>query len=446
MGQPLGDVDDVLNSDAELIARVRAGSTADYADLVVRHARAAVRLAGEVFGEDAADAQVGEAFDHVLEVLRSGGGPDIAFRPYLLSVVRRMPTTEEPAPFEPGDAFAEHPAGRALASLPERWQLVLWHLDVEGEEPAAIAPLLGMRAEEIPELADQARDGLRQALHDPEAERGASLRTLLGPAVLGGSATAYLGGLPAPGAAAPANADRSGAAGPRTRSASSRQGTGALVAAAVGATLAAAALVAVVLSAHGPGEPGRGTAPQAGELRTQGPATPRGTITTDAVASANGVPTSAPTTAAALAGTSLGTPAAASSGTPSPHASRGGPAGARGERARTSMADVSVAARPSTTLPRSYVVRDTLRGVPAGRTTTLVVQGSQGMVLSSRDASCSGDGSSRLRCTVGGGVTRGSFSVLHLGAGTGRATLTIAPVAGFTDPARTNNVRTLTFS
>ena len=54
-------------------------------------------------------------------------------------------------PFDPGVPFQDTAvagfesgaAAKAFASLPERWQLVLWHLEVEGQKPADIAPLLG---------------------------------------------------------------------------------------------------------------------------------------------------------------------------------------------------------------------------------------------------------------------------------------------------------------
>lgn len=97
-------------------------------------------------------------------------------------------------------------------------------------------------------------------------------------------------------------------------------------------------------------------------------------------------------------------------------------------------ADVAVTARSTSTVPHSYDVDSTLSGVPAGRTTSLVVQGFQGMTLSSNDMSCTGGGSSRLSCTVGSGTIRASFSVVNLGVDAGQVTLTIGPVEGFATP------------
>jgi hypothetical protein len=59
--------------------------------------------------------------------------------------------------------FEQGAAAAAFASLPERWQLVLWHLDVESQKPADIAPLLGMSPNSVSALAYRAREGLRQA-------------------------------------------------------------------------------------------------------------------------------------------------------------------------------------------------------------------------------------------------------------------------------------------
>jgi hypothetical protein len=52
---------------------------------------------------------------------------------------------------------------RAFASLPERWQAVLWHTEIEGARPADVAPLLGLTANSVAALAYRAREGLRQA-------------------------------------------------------------------------------------------------------------------------------------------------------------------------------------------------------------------------------------------------------------------------------------------
>src|SRR6188472_2791933 len=249
-------------TDPELISRVREGDVGAYGTLFARHVDAATRLARLLVGPSDADDLVSEAFVKVLNVLLGGGGPDVAFRAYLLTAVRRLhidkvrsnrrlTTTDDLTPFDPGVPFTDTAvagfeggaAAKAFASLPERWQLVLWHLEVENQKPADIAPLLGMTPNSVSALAYRAREGLRQAFLQMHAGdlvsdacrdtndllggyvRGAlsrrdanrvedhlehcrrcaavyleltevysSLAALLGPALLGAAAAAYVGG------------------------------------------------------------------------------------------------------------------------------------------------------------------------------------------------------------------------------------------------------------
>ena len=180
--------------DAELISAVRGGDTDAYGALFERHVEAARRLARQLVSPGDAEDLVSEAFVKVLGVLQRGGGPDVAFRAYLLTAVRRLQvdrfratsrlhTTDDMEAFDPGvpfvdtavEGFESAAAARAFASLPERWQLVLWHTEVEGDRPADIAPLLGMSANSVSALAYRAREGLRQAFltqHAAELEEG----------------------------------------------------------------------------------------------------------------------------------------------------------------------------------------------------------------------------------------------------------------------------------
>src|SRR3954452_3202525 len=169
-------------SDAELISRVRAGDTEAYGRLFSRHVDAARRLSRQLLRGPDADALVSEAFTKVMGVMQAGGGPHIAVRAYLLTAVRRLHVdrirnqarltpSDDLTEFDPGvpfrdtavEQFESAAAAKAFASLPERWQLVLWHLEVEGQSPAEIAPLLGMTANSVSALAYRAREGLRQA-------------------------------------------------------------------------------------------------------------------------------------------------------------------------------------------------------------------------------------------------------------------------------------------
>ncbi len=180
MGPSVSTLDE--RSDAELISAVRAGDVAAYGELFARHVEAARRLGRQLVPGPDVDDLVSEAFTKVLGVLQRGGGPDLAFRAYLLTAVRRLHvdrirsaarlhTTDDLTPFDPGvpfrdtavEGFESAAAARAFASLPERWQLVLWHTEVEEQRPAEVAPLLGMTPNAVSALAYRAREGLRQA-------------------------------------------------------------------------------------------------------------------------------------------------------------------------------------------------------------------------------------------------------------------------------------------
>jgi RNA polymerase sigma factor (sigma-70 family) len=178
-----GLADPMPPSDAELVTASRTSDSAAYAVLYQRHVVAARGLARQlVRGRAEADDVVAESFARVLAQLKRGGGPDSAFRPYLLTTVRRVAydrlraegklvISGEMEAFDPGVPFAD-PAladlertmiSRAYASLPERWRAVLWHTEIEGARPAEVAALLGLTANGVAALAYRAREGLRQA-------------------------------------------------------------------------------------------------------------------------------------------------------------------------------------------------------------------------------------------------------------------------------------------
>ncbi len=156
---------------------------AAYGELYRRHVTAAQGLARQlVRGPAEVDDVVADTFSRVLDLMRRGGGPQDAFRPYLLTAVRRgaydryrgerrSVVTDEIEAYDPGQPFID-PAvaglersliARAFLSLPERWRAVLWHTEIEGAKPADVAPLLGLTANGVAALAYRAREGLRQA-------------------------------------------------------------------------------------------------------------------------------------------------------------------------------------------------------------------------------------------------------------------------------------------
>lgn len=206
-----------LASDAELITAVRSGEAAAFGVLYERHA-AAARAVAHQYSNSAADADdaVSDAFHRVFSTIQGGAGPDVAFRAYLFTVVRRVAmgrvesgrrvqATDDLETFEaafgPGEAtedptfagFERGVVSRAYKSLPERWQAVLWYTEVERLSPAEIAPVLGLTANGVAALAYRAREGLRQAylqqhLASPSSEACTIVNGKLGAYVRGGLA------------------------------------------------------------------------------------------------------------------------------------------------------------------------------------------------------------------------------------------------------------------
>jgi RNA polymerase sigma factor (sigma-70 family) len=180
-----GSPEPVGKTDAELIAEVRGGATAAYETLYERHVAAANNLARQLARSQAdADDLVAEAFMRVLDTLRAGKGPDAAFRAYLLTAVRHTAydkTTKDrrvelhedmselggdlAVPFSDTvvEGLERSLAATAFARLPERWQAVLWHTEIEGQPHAEIGPLFGLTPSGVSGLAGRAREGLRQA-------------------------------------------------------------------------------------------------------------------------------------------------------------------------------------------------------------------------------------------------------------------------------------------
>ncbi|WP_235883559.1 sigma-70 family RNA polymerase sigma factor [Saccharopolyspora elongata] len=173
-------------SDTELLEEVRSGSSAAYAQLYERHVGAAYNMARQVAKSPAeADDLVSEAFTKVLDTLRDGRGPNTAFRAYLLTALRHTAydRTRRERKVQLADDVAEVSgadvsvpftdtavaglertlAAQAFTRLPERWQTVLWHIEIEGQTPAQVAPLLGLTPNGVSALAYRAREGLRQA-------------------------------------------------------------------------------------------------------------------------------------------------------------------------------------------------------------------------------------------------------------------------------------------
>ncbi|MFJ3797784.1 sigma-70 family RNA polymerase sigma factor [Streptomyces sp. NPDC090088] len=192
-------------ADSQLIERMRAGDDSAYEELYRRHADAVRRYARTCCRDGhTADDLTAEVFARMLQAVRGGAGPEYAVRAYLLTSVRRVAAqwiksarreqlvddfalfaaqasrgsevsddTASIGSFGAGldlgaDVLAMHEAEQSMAmqafrSLPERWQAVLWHTEVEDESPSEVATLFGLDANGTRVLASRAREGLKQA-------------------------------------------------------------------------------------------------------------------------------------------------------------------------------------------------------------------------------------------------------------------------------------------
>jgi len=197
--------------DRDLLARVREGDDSAYGELFSRHADAIRRFSFRHVREAAeADDLTAEAFFRMLQAIRRGSGPTDHVRTYLLTVARRVawewsgrrrdvPVEDEELSrrVEPvadnANSRAEHNLiSRAFSSLPERWRVVLWRVEVEGERPATVAPHFGLSPNAMSALARRAREGLRAAYlqahlaADDGRSSCAAIRSKLGTYTAGG--------------------------------------------------------------------------------------------------------------------------------------------------------------------------------------------------------------------------------------------------------------------
>lgn len=172
-----------MDDDAMLLSLVREGDDEAFGQLYARHRDVARRVAGRVMGGAEVDDVVADSFVAVLVQLRSGRGPTLSFRAYLMTAVRHEaarrrearrrcePRVDLDPVGRPGPDLAEHADVRdAYGTLPPRWRHVLWRLDVEGVPPRELAAELGVSPNAVSALGCRARAGLRAAyLGRPDA-------------------------------------------------------------------------------------------------------------------------------------------------------------------------------------------------------------------------------------------------------------------------------------
>lgn len=171
--------------DIELVGRVRDGDSGAFELLYRRHRDAAMRQARcWARSEAAAEDLCAEGFTRVLFAIRHGYGPRLAFRPYLLTAMRRVAwawaVDDQVNSVLPALDLAERLAAEpdrvpgatryecslmaeVFATLPDRWRTVLWQTEVEKTVLRILAARWGISSAAMAALAYRAREGLRQA-------------------------------------------------------------------------------------------------------------------------------------------------------------------------------------------------------------------------------------------------------------------------------------------
>lgn len=170
--------------DEALLDLVRQGDTTAWAELFRRHHEAATRLARGIDPSNADDL-VSEAFTKVYLATSKGAGVRSAFRAYLFQTIRNLAvngfrrdrrlmwvddvSTQTPADDDSTDLderMTSEMLADAFRSLPPRWQTVLWHTAVEGDDHRVVGELLGLKPNAVAALSFRAREGLRRAYID----------------------------------------------------------------------------------------------------------------------------------------------------------------------------------------------------------------------------------------------------------------------------------------
>ncbi|OLF05117.1 hypothetical protein BLA60_37705 [Actinophytocola xinjiangensis] len=182
----MDDTDQVGSpTDAALLDAVRAGDLGAYGELFRRHCASVCVAARQVTSQPSEQQDlVADAFARTLNAIRNGNGPRESLLAYLLTTVRRLGIVSarqrsrvalygtEPRLGDEVTAAVDEGALRrwhldlareAFQSLPERWQVVLWHTEVENRPPGELSDRLGLSPNGVAALAMRAREGLRQA-------------------------------------------------------------------------------------------------------------------------------------------------------------------------------------------------------------------------------------------------------------------------------------------
>ena len=171
--------------EAELVHAARQGDVAAFGELWRRYERSARMVAGRLAPRDDIEDVVSETFLKVWRAMKGGGGPELAFWPYVVSAIRhvtisahrrthRVELTIDGGQLEVGsvasaeDAVVERSSHAhvrtALASLPDGPRSLLWKVDVMGLTPAQLGAERGITSNAVRCQLSRARRLLREAL------------------------------------------------------------------------------------------------------------------------------------------------------------------------------------------------------------------------------------------------------------------------------------------
>ncbi len=176
-------------TDGELLTAVRERGCPDAEGaLYTRHVGAAQAQARRFAGAADAEDVVADAFLKVMGLVKRGEGPRVQLAGYWCASVatvaidlarkrRREIRVADPSLFDHGmdepdldAALVSSDVLEALATLPVRWQSVLWWIHVEGRSQAWVGELWGISPNAVGVLAYRARRGLRLAHEAARAE------------------------------------------------------------------------------------------------------------------------------------------------------------------------------------------------------------------------------------------------------------------------------------
>ncbi|GAB3560662.1 hypothetical protein GCM10027344_13650 [Spelaeicoccus albus] len=161
---------------------MRGGNVEAIGEIFLRYRAVARRIASRV-ADDSGDVDdiVSEAFVRIIAALRNGKGPTENLAGYLSITIRRVhidfaKTGQWSIPvsdlelharpvefFDPVIAASDLAlAEKALSALPDRWQRVLWLVDVDGLSPAQAGLILDIAPNAVSALVRRARIGLKK--------------------------------------------------------------------------------------------------------------------------------------------------------------------------------------------------------------------------------------------------------------------------------------------